>query len=471
MQSDLAFMTIRDMREAFSRRALSPVELLDDVIARYEQLEPQLNMFAHTDFDGARRQAKAAEARLVRGETLGPLDGIPTAIKDLIAVNGMPQRSGSAATPPEPVLVDAPATQRLREAGAVILGKSTTSEFGCKPVGDSPLTGITRNPWNTDLTPGGSSAGAAAMVAAGLVPYSIGTDGGGSVRIPSALTGLFGIKAHFGRVGVYPTSATPMLAHVGPLARTVDDAAVVLSVIGGCDKRDPFTIVAAQPDYPAAVRQRRKMRIAWSPTLGYGRVDPEVAALTDSAVAAIMGLGYDVDLVEHIMDDPIDMWMAEFYAGVGTRLRDTIAQQPELIDPAVLAVLEPALAQSLRDYYDSVFRRYDFRDRMRQFFEEYDLLLTPTLPVAAFPAGQNKPAGYEDKSVVSWATFTYPFNLTGQPAASMPAGFTKAGLPVGLQVVASAHDEISIFSLAADYANATRDLWTRRSESLGQAKR
>ena len=455
MSSDFAFKTIREISSGIAQKDFSPTELLDDVIARYERLEPELNMFAHVDFDAARVQARAAEDRIMRSERLSDLDGIPTSIKDLISVKGMPQRFGSRATTAALSGVDAPSVERLRAAGAVILGKSTTSEFGCKAVGDSPLTGITRNPWNTDLTPGGSSCGAAAMVAAGLVPYAIGTDGGGSVRIPAALSGVFGIKAHFGRVAVFPTSATPTLAHVGPLARTVEDAAIVLSVIAGYDNRDPFTINGAQPDFVGATRTHRRMKVAWSPTLGYGRVDPQVASLTEQAVKRIAGIGFDVELVEHVMDDPIEMWTAEFYAGVGTRLRGIIEEQPDLLDPAVLEVLKLAIGQDMKAYYASVFARYDFREKMRALFERYDLLLTPTLPVAAFGAGLNIPPGYEDKNIVSWATFTYPFNLTGQPGASIPVGFTSAGLPVGLQAIASSHDEISIFSMAGAYERVT----------------
>jgi len=463
MSSELAFKSIRELRSDLSKKVVSPTELLDDVVARYEKLEPELNMFTHVDFDRAREQATAAEKRLMKGEVLGPLDGIPTSIKDLIAVKDMPQRFGSRATSDAPMAADAPSVERLRAAGAVILGKSTTSEFGCKAVGDSPLTGITRNPWNKQKTPGGSSCGAAAMVAAGLVPYAIGTDGGGSVRIPAAFCGLFGIKANFGRVAVYPTSATPTLAHVGPLTRTVEDAAIVLSVIGGTDWRDPFTIANAQPDYAAALTAKRRLRIAWSPTLGYGRVDSEVADATRQAAERIASLGYQVDLVEKVMDDPIDMWMAEFYAGVGTRLRDTIENKPEIIDPSVLSVLRDAIGQDMKTYYESVFRRYEFREKMRSFFEKYDILLTPTVPVAAFDAGLDQPAGYEDKTIVSWATFTYPFNLSGQPAASIPVGFSKEGLPIGLQAVAASHDELSIFSLASAFeaANADRSMAAR----------
>lgn len=451
---DIASMTLMEMSDALSRKVLSPTEILDDVMRRYEVLEPQLNMFAHVDFTSARRQAEAAERRLLHGERLSRLDGIPTSIKDLIAVRGMPQRSGSRATPDKVATVDAPSVERLCAAGAVILGKSTTSEFGCKAVGDSPLTGITRNPWNTSLTPGGSSCGAAAMVAARLVPYAIGTDGGGSIRIPAALCGLFGMKAQYGRVAVFPTSATPTLAHVGPLARSAEDAGTVLSVIAGFDKRDPSTVTGLVPDIAGAARTVRKMKIAWSATLGYGRVDPEVAALTARAVLDIESMGHDVELVESVTDDPIGLWTSEFYAGVGTKLRDTIANRPDLLDPAVLELLTRSLDQEMQAYYESVFERYAFRERMRVFFDQYDLLLTPTLPVAAFDVGLNVPPGYEDRNAVSWATFTYPFNLTGQPGASLPVGFTSSGLPVGLQIVSSAYDETSIFALAGAYERA-----------------
>lgn len=454
--SDFEFRSVTELSNGLSKKEFSATELLKDVISRYEKLEPQLNTFSHVDFDSAMKSAQASDCRIQRGEKLGALDGIPTSIKDLIAVKGMPQQFGSRAVSSDIVSSDAPAVERLRNAGAVILGKSTTSEFGCKAVGDSPLTGITRNPWNITKTPGGSSCGAAAMVAAGLVPYAIGTDGGGSVRIPAALCGLFGIKAQFGRVPVFPTSATPTLAHVGPIARNVEDTATVLNVIAGYDRRDPATVNGALPDYGGAVRSNRPLRIAWSPTLGYGRVDPEVLEIADRAIDQIIQLGQNVDLVEHVMDDPIDLWTAEFYAGVGSKLRQIVLNEPHTLDPAVLEVLKVALSQRMEDYYQKVFERYAFREKMRQFFEQYDLLLTPTLPVAGFDVGRDVPPGYEDKSIVSWATFTYAFNLTGQPAASLPVGMTKEGLPVGLQIVASSHDESSIFSLAAQYQRATK---------------
>lgn len=454
--SELSFKSLSELSGGLSRKLFTATELLDDVIARYARLEPRLNMFSHVDFEAARISARMTDQRIYRGERIGVLDGIPTSIKDLIAVKEMPQRFGSRAISGAPVAADAPSVERLRKAGAVILGKSTTSEFGCKAVGDSPLTGITRNPWNTEKTPGGSSCGAAAMVAAGLVPYAIGTDGGGSIRIPAALCGLFGIKAQFGRVPVFPTSATPTLAHVGPLTRNVEDAATVLSVIAGYDRRDPATVIDAQPDFTAAGQSARRLRIAWSPTLGYARVDPEIQQITAKAITTIEGLGMDVDLVDHLMEDPVDLWAAEFYAGVGTKLRQIVLESPETLDAAVLEVVRTALSQDMNSYYQKVFARYTFRETMRQFFERYDLLITPTLPVAAFDVGLDIPPGHESKSIVSWASFTYPFNLTGQPAASLPVGITQAGLPVGLQLVAPSHDESAIFFIAAQYQRATQ---------------
>ncbi len=448
MPGDFSGFTIERFDEGFRRKAFSPVEVLEDVRARYDALEPVLNMFVAVDFEAAGRQARAAEDRMRRGDRLGPLDGVPTAVKDLIAVAGFPLRSGSRVTSDDPVREDAPSVRRLKEAGAVVLGKSTTSEFGCKAVGDSPLTGATRNPWDPRKTPGGSSCGSAAMVAAGLVPYALGTDGGGSIRIPAALTGLFGLKSQFARVPVFPTSATPTLAHVGALTRTAVDSALVLDVIAGYDSRDPFSVAEPRPDFAAAARTGGPLRIAWSPDLGYGRVEPEILNICETALDGIRESGLDVTPVDLSLDDPIDLWMSEFYAGVGTRLGRHIAETPEALDAGVLDLLKAAVGQDMRSYYENVFKRYELRERLRAFFEDWDILLTPTLPVAAFDVGRDRPPGYEDRNVVSWATFTYPFNLTGQPAASLPVGLTAARLPVGLQAVARTNREIDILRLS-----------------------
>lgn len=448
-----AFQTVETLSQGLEARDFTPVDLLEDVIERLVVLEPLLNSFACLDPEGARADAEAAAARQSAGARISPLDGIPTSVKDLIAQKGLPQRFGSRTTPETPMAEDAPSVARLRAAGAVLLGKSTTSEFGCKGVGDCPLTGITRNPWNTDLTPGGSSAGAAAMVAAGLVPYALGTDGGGSIRIPASLTGLFGIKAQFARVPVYPTSATPTLAHVGPLARSVADADTVLRVISGFDRRDPFSVAGTLSDTTGAAPDR-PLRIAYAPTLGYASPNPDVASLVAAAASDIAALGHDVTEVAHVMDDPLDLWMSEFYAGAGTRLQGTILNAPDLIDPSVLEMLRPALSQNMQDYYAKVFERYALREKMRQFFVDYDLLMSPTLPSQAFGVGLNAPPDWQEQNPIGWVAYTYPFNLTGQPAASVPVGFTDQGLPVGMQIVGPSHGEAKVLALSARYQTA-----------------
>jgi aspartyl-tRNA(Asn)/glutamyl-tRNA(Gln) amidotransferase subunit A len=254
MSADLDTMSAAELRRRIISKDVSPVELTLRALARAEATQATLNAFFVLLPESALAAARAAEDAVMRGQPLGLLHGLPFSAKDLMAVAGVPYASGSRTMAKNVATADAPAVERARAAGAILIGKTTTSEFGCKPVGDSPLTGITRHPWNLAKTPGGSSAGAAASVAAGITPFALGTDGGGSVRIPCCFTGLAGIKAHFGRVPVWPTSATPTLAHVGPIARNVGDAALLLMAIGGYDPRDPFSVSAAMPDLLSACR-------------------------------------------------------------------------------------------------------------------------------------------------------------------------------------------------------------------------
>ena len=448
----LDFISVSELSKLIKNKEVSPTELLDNTLKKIEKLDPILNSFAFLDIEGAKSLAKESEKRMMSNSLLSELDGIPTSIKDLIAQKNLPQRFGSKTTSDNLVSADAPSVERLRNAGAVLLGKSTTSEFGCKGVGDSPLTGITKNPWNPELTPGGSSCGAASMVAAGIVPYAIGTDGGGSIRIPASLTGLFGIKAQFGRVPVYPTSATPTLAHVCPLTRNVLDACKVLQIISGKDFRDPFTVTENAPIFENFIKEKKSYKIAWSPTLGYGKNDGNIMEILDKAIKNISSLGYKIDTIDKVLDeDPVNLWNAEFYAGVGTRLKSVIENSPALIDPAVLEVLKVAINQKMNDYYSLVFQRYAFREKMRIFFEQYDLLITPTLPCVAFEVGLNVPKNMPDKNIVSWVTYTYPFNLTGQPAASINAGFTKENLPVGMQVIGKNNCEIDVLNFCKQF--------------------
>jgi aspartyl-tRNA(Asn)/glutamyl-tRNA(Gln) amidotransferase subunit A len=298
-------------------------------------------------------------------------------------------------------------------------------------------------------------------VAAGITPFALGTDGGGSIRIPASFCGLAGIKAQFGRVPVWPTSATPTLAHVGPLARSIQDATMLLSVISGYDERDPASVSARCPDFLSALNTDiSSLRIAVSSTLGYARPDPNVVMVLNNAASVFEKLGCEVVHIDAVFEtDPADLWTAEFYAGVGTRLRPFLEKDWALLDPAVAQILEAALAQGMREYYEKVFARYALRERVRTFFESYDILLTPVSPVSSINTGKNIPDHLLDRNLVSWVFYTYPFNLTGQPALTIPGGIDAEGMPVGIQLVGRTLREVDIIAAASAFEkeNSIRD--------------
>ena len=453
MTADFDAMTAVEMRDRIARREISPVEVTRRALDKAQASQASLNAFFLLMPDEALAAANAAEQAVMRGDAPGPLHGVPFSAKDLMAVAGQRFAFGSRCMADNVATADAPPVERAKKAGGILIGKTTTSEFGCKAVGDSPLTGVTRNPWNLAKTPGGSSAGAAASVAAGITPIAFGTDGGGSVRIPASFTGLATIKGQFGRIPVWPVSATTTLAHVGPMARTIEDAALMFMASAGYDARDPYSVAGPVPDLLAACKADAKgLRIAYSPTLGYARPDAEVLRVVETAVRQFERIGCTVGLVERVFDsDPVDIWAAEFYAGAGTRLRPFLEKQRELIDPAVADILEQALRQDLRDYYGKVFERYALRDKLRPFFERYDILLSPVLPVTSLDTGKNVPDHLGDRNLVSWVYYTYPFNLTGQPAASVCAGLASDGMPVGLQIVGRALGEYDVVRATAAF--------------------
>jgi Asp-tRNA(Asn)/Glu-tRNA(Gln) amidotransferase A subunit family amidase len=448
-------MSALDMRTLIQTKKVSPVEIAQNTLRDIEASQTTLNAFVTITPELAMEAAREAERAIMSGDDKGLLTGVPVSIKDLTAVKGVRFTSGSRTLADYIAPTDSPASEKVKANGGVIVGKTTTTEFGCKGSSSSPLTGETRNPWDLTKTSGGSSAGAGASVAAGLTPLALGTDGGGSVRIPSSFCGLFGIKPQFGRVPIFPVAATPTLAHVGPITRTVRDAALLLTAISGYDPRDPASVAADVPDFlGACARSPKGLRIAWSPTLGYARPTHEVAETAGAAARAFEELGCAVELVEKVFDDPIELWMAEFYAGVGTRLKKTLSEQREIIDPAVVGVLDQALDASIDEYYGRVFARYEFREKVRQLFDRYDLLMTPTTPTVAFDLGRDVPVELDGANIVSWVAYTYPINLCGFPAASIPCGFTKSSLPVGLHVIGRPLGEMDILRAAAAFEAA-----------------
>jgi aspartyl-tRNA(Asn)/glutamyl-tRNA(Gln) amidotransferase subunit A len=433
---DIAYAPAVELVGFYRNKALSPVEVTRLVLERLDALQPRINAFCVVDRDGALAAAHASEARWLQGEPTGPLDGVPVTIKDLVLMRGFPTRRGSHLVDPVPDTEDAPATARLREGGAVILGKTTTPEFGWKALGDSPLTGITRNPWDLARTPGGSSAGAAAACAAGIAPLHLGSDGAGSIRIPAAFTGIFGLKPSFGRVPAHPLSPMGLLAHIGPMTRTVADAALMLGVISAPDDRDPYALPPERKNYLDGLEDGvRGWRIAYSPTLGYARPDPEIAAAVAEAAQRFEELGAAVEEVGAIFPSPREALFTLWAAGTARLLAGLPADRRHLIDPGLLATAAAGERVSAVDYLGADLVRNTLGRQMAEFHRKYDLLLTPTVPVPALPVAQDLNDPATERHWIDWSPFSYPFNLTRQPAASIPCGLTSAGLPIGLQIV------------------------------------
>ncbi len=444
-------LTATGLATAFRKGAMSPVEATRTILARIEATA-SLNAFCHVDAEGALAAARASEIRHARGEALGPLDGVPVGIKDLIVTRGMPTRRGSRSTAADaPMEHDAPVVARLREAGAVLLGKTTTPEFGWKGVTDSPLTGITRNPWNQAHTPGGSSGGAAAQVAAGLGPIGIGTDGGGSIRIPASFTGVFGFKPSFGRVPVWPSSSVGTLAHTGPLTRNVADAITTMSIISGWDARDWTSLPQQELSWHAALQgSLAGRRIAYSPDLGFAKVDPEVAALVRRAVGLMEQAGAYVEEIDPGIGAQEAAITVLWRAGCARGISRMTEEQKALLEPAYREAGEHGARFTLTDLHDANDARAALGAKMRAFHETYDFLVTPTMRMTAFEAGQNAPRNPDGSFDFGWNAFCYQFNMTQQPAASLPCGLTSKGLPAGIQIVGAMHDDIGV--LAASHA-------------------
>ncbi|MDH3282360.1 MAG: amidase, partial [Gammaproteobacteria bacterium] len=361
-----------------------------------------------------------------------------------------PTRRGSRAVDPEQAWEDdAPATARLKEHGAVILGKTTTPEFGWKGVTDSRLTGITRNPWNTTMTPGGSSGGAAAACALGMGALHIGTDGGGSIRIPAGFTGIFGLKPSFGRVPAWPLSPFGTVAHVGPMTRTVADAALMLTVLAQPDARDWYSLPVDDRDYRTDLDAGVEgLRVAFSADLGCADIDPNVAQVVRDAVSVFTDAGARVEEVAAPFASPAATFRTFWYAGAATLLGRFTAAQRALIESGLQAIATEGDTYSLSDYLNAVRQRAELGQTMKEFHARYDLLLTPTLPIPAFTAGHEILSPPAQKGWVDWTPFTYPFNLTQQPACSVPCGFTSTGLPVGLQIVGPMFDDALVLRAA-----------------------
>jgi len=466
---DLHWQPATTLARLIRQKKVSPVEVLGAILDRIDKLNPKLNAFVTLTIEQARREARAAERALTkRSATLGPLHGVPFSVKDLVITKGVRTTFGTPIYRDNVPTEDAPIVARLKAAGAVMLGKTNTPTMGWIGATHNPLFGITRNPWNLERTPGGSSGGASAAAAAGLGPLHVGTDGGGSIRIPASCAGIYGFKASYGRIPIHPVSGAWSLSHVGPMTRTVADAALMLNVCAGPDERDQYSLPAERVDYVKALGGSLKgWRVAWTDDLGFADcVDPEVSAVCARAARAFRELGCRVEEVQPGWPSPKEAWYEIFCGGIAARLAPYLDRRGE-IDAGLVRIIETTLRNGPTKYVQAWFDRLAWWQHPRAFFEKYDLLLTPTIACPPFPVGLDNPAEIAGRPVApyAWIPFTYPFNCTGQPAASVPAGFTANGLPVGLQIVGRRFADAAVLKASAAFERLRP--WAQHKPPIG----
>jgi aspartyl-tRNA(Asn)/glutamyl-tRNA(Gln) amidotransferase subunit A len=463
-ESELWKLSAVELRDSYRARKLSPREVVTVVLSRIERLNPHLTAFFTVTAELADRQAASAEAAYAQGRTGPPLLGIPVSVKDLIATKGIRTTYGSMMYADNLPEFDAPVVERMYEAGAVLIGKTATSEFGWKAPPGGRLFGPTRNPWDLERTTAGSSGGAAAAVATGLGPLAIGTDGGGSNRQPASFCGVVGMKATSGVVPTAPRSLAGDLEHTGPLARTVRDVALLLDVIAGPDERDWYSGPRDVDDYlRAAEGGVEGLHIAWSSDLGYAVCDPEIATIAEKAARRFEELGCSVEPAHPGWVEPTAMFDALFFDPWGASMRAVLDEWGDKLDPGLVSLIERSGTGSSGDVAAAIQERIAFRQKAQEFFQRYDLFLTPTMPLSPFLVGIDIPDEVAGHPVhgMQWTAFTFPFNLTGHPAISVPAGFTAERLPVGLQIVGRwRRDDVVLRAAAAFEAVAPwSDTW------------
>jgi aspartyl-tRNA(Asn)/glutamyl-tRNA(Gln) amidotransferase subunit A len=436
-------MSALELRGAISAGEVKPSEVTEAVLRRIDEVNPKVNAFFTVTAQYAMAQARAADDKVARGKARGALFGIPVSIKDLIFTRGIRTSFGSLMyehfVPDEDEVV----VERIKAAGGIILGKTTTCEFGYKAVTDSLLQGVTRNPWALELTPAGSSGGAGAAVATGMGPLAVGSDGGGSIRLPASFCGVFGFKPSRGRIPIYPVlsgweTLDRRLSHLGPITRTVGDAALLMDLISGPDPRDPVSLPGWKRSFQKGLgRGVRGLKMAWSPDLGYAVVEPMVKEMVESGAKVFSELGAVVE--EPALELPClhEAFQLLFASECAAALGGRLGQWRDRLDPGLVRLTEIGMEAKAQAYADAMNQCHLLWDRLRSFFEDYDLLLTPVAPVSPFPLGVNWPREVSGRRVhpLNYLSFTYPFNLSGLPAASVPCGWTEDGLPVGLQIV------------------------------------
>ena len=434
-------------------KAVSPVAVVDAMLRRIEALQPTVNAFITVTADEARDAARKAEAALMAGGEIGPLHGVPFSVKDLLFTKGIRTTMGSLIFADQVPAEDAVSVRRLRDAGAILIGKTTTPEFGHKPLTDSPLFGATRNPWNLSRTAGGSSGGAAAAVASGQAPLALGTDGGGSIRIPAACCGIVGLKPTLGRVPhVQQADLFSTTSYIGPMARTVAEVAACFDVIVGFDPADPHSR-PEPPDDPRGI-EVRGLRVGWLPRVGNRLVDGEVLAACEAAVRHLESGGARVETVDENFASQEDAFLVVLQGGLAARVGPHMAKFGDKVAPSLRQTVEGGARWSAADWATALGQRTAIYRRVHALFQRFDVLVSPTVsrPALAVDHDAFEPIAISGETAGSirgaWYPYLWPFNLSGHPAISLPCGWSSDGLPIGLQIVGPWYADRRVLALA-----------------------
>ncbi|WP_180955727.1 MULTISPECIES: amidase [Bacillus] len=453
-KDELAWKSALELSYLIRTKKISPVEVVEICLERIDRINPIINAFCTLIPEQARESAKLAESQVMKGISLGPLHGIPIAIKDLTPVKGVRLTMGSKLYAEQVATEDAIVVKRIKQAGGIIVGMTNTPEFGFKGTTDNLLFGATRNPWKLDRISGGSSGGSSAAVAAGLVPFAEGSDGGGSIRIPAAICGVYGYKATYGRIPyetVGPFYSQAPFIHFGPIARTVSDAALLYSVMDGSAEDEPFTFPIKENIFETLETGIQNLKVAYCPDLGFFEIDPEVRKACDNATGIFKELGCIVEEVNPRFENPKknieEAWATLWYGMVATSHGSLSQDKLELLDPKVQEFIKLGKELKATEYIQANKAREEAWSKLQNIFKEYDIIICPTTAVPAFSLDTWGPTEINGKPINPFHGWflTYPINLTGHPAASIPCGFSGEGLPIGLQIIGRRLEDETVF--------------------------
>lgn len=471
MKQELWKCSILDILKGYKEKFFSPLELAKEIINKINQDNTKINAYVFFDEEVILEQATISTLNYEKNLLRGSLEGVPISIKDLIVTKNMPTNRGTLTSSLSSQSdYDAPVVKKLKQQGAIILGKTASPEFGHKGTTQSLKYGNTNNPWNLDLNAGGSSGGSSAAVASGLGPASIGTDGGGSIRIPCSFCGLFGHKPTFGRIPAYPISPFGTIANLGPISRTVKDSGLIMNAIANSDIQDWYSLPNEKKDYTSYdCDLKKKYKIGYSKFWGMNKyfdtnlMESEVLEKIEESIRSLKKSGLEVFEIDSINwpHNPLDVFLVMWQSGAANLARKISVKDSSNLESSFSNFVEKGKQYTMFDFMDAEAKRAENALHLKKIFRNVDAIVGPTLPVLPFNSGQNVPAGFKEEQLFSWLPFTYPFNLTKNPASTINVNFSNSGLPIGLQIVADIYKDKTCFELAyyIEQTMGLTDIW------------